>query len=285
LRKNLGASVLLLVLCLFLAAGFGSRNDSSAAIQNPVPTSGLGGTISIAKPTLVGGDLVVPIVTTNTTDPISGATITLNFDATLLSFKSPDTTGSVLPGPIHCTQPPTLAGVATAVCATLGTSSTTTAGLLMAFVFSSLPAQTGCTDLHLVSLNAPDDGGIARGSYTVNAADQSPQSNGYGPDVTVDTSSAFSGCVVATPTATPSPTNTPTPTPTLAPTATPRPICRGDLNGDGVVNVRDLVLVAAHMGTHIGERRYSARFDLNQDSRINVLDLKIVMARLGTICP
>jgi Dockerin type I domain len=80
------------------------------------------------------------------------------------------------------------------------------------------------------------------------------------------------------------PTSPPKPTLTSTATATPRPICTGDVNGDGLVNVRDLVLVARRMGTRVGERRYDARFDLNRDGRINVRDLMIVIRRLGAIC-
>jgi hypothetical protein len=80
------------------------------------------------------------------------------------------------------------------------------------------------------------------------------------------------------------PTATPTPTATATPTATPTPGCLGDVNGDRVVDVRDLVGVARHMGSRAGGRRYDPRFDLNHDGRVNVVDLLIVLKRRGTVC-
>jgi plastocyanin len=81
-----------------------------------------------------------------------------------------------------------------------------------------------------------------------------------------------------TDTATATATNTPTPTPT------PQPPCLGDVNGDRLVDTRDLVGVARHMGSHAGGRRYDTQFDLNNDGRVNVVDLLIVLKRRGTVC-
>ena len=60
--------------------------------------------------------------------------------------------------------------------------------------------------------------------------------------------------------------------------------CLGDVNGDGVVNLVDLLLVGSRMGAREGDRRYDARFDLNQDGRITTADVLIVWKRLGTVC-
>lgn len=76
----------------------------------------------------------------------------------------------------------------------------------------------------------------------------------------------------------------PTPNPTPTTTSTPRPVCVGDVNNDGVINALDLTLVARHMGTHSGSKRYDPRYDLNHDGRINVLDLLIVLRRRGIRC-
>lgn len=88
----------------------------------------------------------------------------------------------------------------------------------------------------------------------------------------------------STETVTPTSTVTATATVTNTPTPTPKPPCIGDVNDDGIVDVRDLVLVAGHMGSHVGDRRYDPRFDLNHDGRINVHDLMIVLRRRGTVC-
>jgi plastocyanin len=81
-----------------------------------------------------------------------------------------------------------------------------------------------------------------------------------------------------TDTATATTMDTPTPTPT------PKPSCLGDVDGDRDVDTRDLVLVARHMGSHAGGRRYDPRFDLSHDGRVNVVDLLIVLKRRGAVC-
>ncbi len=47
----------------------------------------------------------------------------------------------------------------------------------------------------------------------------------------------------------------------------------GDVNGDGVVNILDLVMVARHIGT---EKRSNPRVDVNGDGVVNIQDLVIV---------
>jgi hypothetical protein len=105
------------------------------------------------------------------------------------------------------------------------------------------------------------------------------------PSPTATATPTLSATPTPTPTDTRTPTATNTPTVTNTPTATPRPRCIGDVNGDGTVSVLDLTLVARHMGTRVGDRRYDPRLDLNHDGRINVLDLMIVLRRIGFACP
>lgn len=54
-----------------------------------------------------------------------------------------------------------------------------------------------------------------------------------------------------------------------------------DLNGDGIVNVKDLVIVAMAYGTSTGEARFDANADLNQDGSVNVADLYIIGQDFG----
>ena len=52
----------------------------------------------------------------------------------------------------------------------------------------------------------------------------------------------------------------------------------GDVNGDGVVNILDLTLVAQHIGTlHPNNRRV----DVNKDGVVNILDLTLVAREIG----
>lgn len=83
-----------------------------------------------------------------------------------------------------------------------------------------------------------------------------------------------------TPSATASTTSTPSPTSTASPTRTPHAIC-ADIDGDGVVTVRDLGSVARRLGRH---KDHDERYDLNGDGRIDVRDLLIVVRQLRTPC-
>ena len=111
--------------------------------------------------------------------------------------------------------------------------------------------------------------------------------------------------VLPEPTPTPEPTATPTPVPTTTPTPAPPPIVTPtpapppivtptrvrptpttvrppstpDINGDGSVNDRDLVLLSAAYATRTGDRNFDRRTDLNGDGLVDYLDLAILGAR------
>ena len=59
----------------------------------------------------------------------------------------------------------------------------------------------------------------------------------------------------------------------------------GDVNNDCVVNIFDLVMVARHWGSRIGDPRYDPACDLNGDGRIGLIDLIIVVMHWGDTCP
>lgn len=95
----------------------------------------------------------------------------------------------------------------------------------------------------------------------------------------------------ATPTPTPTATNTPTNTATAtatstatptgtapAPTSTPPASVCADVNHDGRVTLKDLVLVATHIGTK------DLRYDVNHDGVVNVTDVLITLSQLGKRC-
>jgi hypothetical protein len=87
----------------------------------------------------------------------------------------------------------------------------------------------------------------------------------------------------ATPTRTPTPTLRPataTPTWTVAPTWTPTPVVSPyDVNGDGVVTVLDIIIVAQQWQANQGD---ALLFDFNGNNLIDVGDLLIVAAHLSS---
>jgi hypothetical protein len=78
----------------------------------------------------------------------------------------------------------------------------------------------------------------------------------------------------------PPPADPPDP-PVDPPPADPPDPPNPDLNGDGIVNVKDLVIVAMAYGTSTGEARFDASADLNQDGSVNVADLYIIGQDFG----
>jgi len=58
----------------------------------------------------------------------------------------------------------------------------------------------------------------------------------------------------------------------------------GDVNGDGIVNVLDLIAVSNAFDTYPGNPKYNLYADINRDGRINVLDMILVSTHLGLHC-
>ncbi|MDP4181205.1 MAG: family 43 glycosylhydrolase [Bacillota bacterium] len=88
----------------------------------------------------------------------------------------------------------------------------------------------------------------------------------------------------STPTSTPTPTVKPssTSTPTSTPTTTaPKNI--EDLNGDGVVNMADVILIASAFNSVSGNAAYNVKYDLNKDGAINMGDVIIVALKFNKI--
>ena len=57
-----------------------------------------------------------------------------------------------------------------------------------------------------------------------------------------------------------------------------------DLNGDGVVDVEDIMLVAGCWHCLSGDECYDERYDLNEDGDIDIVDILLVMAHWGDTC-
>jgi hypothetical protein len=69
----------------------------------------------------------------------------------------------------------------------------------------------------------------------------------------------------------------PPPDPPPNPPTTPNP----DVNGDGIVDIMDLAIVASLYGTSAGHSRYNPATDLDQNGEIDILDLAIVARSFG----
>jgi hypothetical protein len=102
------------------------------------------------------------------------------------------------------------------------------------------------------------------------------------------------GTIVSTPTNTPTlkPTNTPTQkptgTPTARPTATPTPKAANtparvseDINGDNVVNMSDVILIARSFNELVNES--NLRCDVNMDGAINMSDVIKVALKFNMV--
>jgi len=58
---------------------------------------------------------------------------------------------------------------------------------------------------------------------------------------------------------------------------TPPNGCRGDIDGDGDVDVRDVLLVTRALFSQPGQRHWNPAADVNGDGRVNLDDLLIVL--------
>lgn len=54
-----------------------------------------------------------------------------------------------------------------------------------------------------------------------------------------------------------------------------------DVNGDGIVDIRDLALVASVYGTSEGQPRYNPEADLNENGKIEIYDIAMVARDFG----
>ncbi len=59
----------------------------------------------------------------------------------------------------------------------------------------------------------------------------------------------------------------------------------GDVDNDGAVTSLDLQAFAAHWRTRSGDANYDSRFDLNGDGRIDIVDIMRASAHFGEFCP
>ena len=63
-------------------------------------------------------------------------------------------------------------------------------------------------------------------------------------------------------------------------TVSPPPL-PGDINGDGVVNILDAILLASAFGSKRGEPNWDPRCDINKDGSVNILDAIILASHFG----
>ncbi|MHB8376573.1 MAG: hypothetical protein ACYDEB_06410, partial [Dehalococcoidia bacterium] len=200
-----------------------TSTPTMTSTPSPLPTvSHRGPPLAVGTPSLVAGKLQVPIVAQGTAvDPYNAYTLHLRWDPTLFTLSGARTTGTVFGQTAFCLPPQRDgdgAGVAIA-CTSVG-GSTTNSGLLATILLA--PVSSGCSILHLFTFGPPDHGDANTGTFTVNAANSTVQTNTY---VDGTTNSAGAPCTPPPPTSTPTftPTWTFTPTPTSTPTLTSTP--------------------------------------------------------------
>jgi len=56
---------------------------------------------------------------------------------------------------------------------------------------------------------------------------------------------------------------------------------RGDLNGDGKVNITDIYIAAKAFGSVSGHPRWNPKADMNKDNLVNIIDLFLIVMNLG----
>jgi len=59
----------------------------------------------------------------------------------------------------------------------------------------------------------------------------------------------------------------------------------GDLNADDIVDILDIVIVAASFGSSVGQPSYDQNADINNDGAVDIFDIVIVAAYFGEVDP
>ncbi len=73
----------------------------------------------------------------------------------------------------------------------------------------------------------------------------------------------------------------PSPSPSVSPT---RPVNLSlDINGDGAINLSDIMIVSKAFGSLRGDGMYSEECDLNSDSAVNMSDIMLIAAKFNTM--
>ncbi|MCH8821775.1 hypothetical protein IID23_04640 [Patescibacteria group bacterium] len=67
--------------------------------------------------------------------------------------------------------------------------------------------------------------------------------------------------------------------------STPQAATCFDLNGDGIVDQKDIDLVVEHFGFVKGDSTYDPRYDFDGSGNINTLDIGIIISHTGETCP
>jgi len=58
----------------------------------------------------------------------------------------------------------------------------------------------------------------------------------------------------------------------------------GDVNSDGVVDMRDMQIIVIAFGSYIGHPRWNPEADLNRDSKVDIVDLAMVVSNVRKTC-
>lgn len=267
---RIAAAALVLAVCGLVAAG---RSPTS------VSATGSGPEFLVGGPSLSGGQVQVPVYAwLAATDPYIGFTIHLRWDPAVFSFASANATGGVFdpnasPSTGFCVSDSTTfdsdgGGV---VFGCSGYAATQTSYHLLATI-SLTPVAAGCSTLHLYTYGGTDGGDSSSGTFTVNAADNTPQSNGY-RDGTAD--NLGQSCTPPQLPSSPS-GGTPSPAPQVPGVGVN---CKLDMDGNGRINILDLSFIAGVMNKTVvdsGWLPHGPLADVNADSLVNILDLSAV---------
>ncbi len=270
-RHGVSARLLLsavLAACALVGAG---------QLRTDVAAAGNGPEFLIGSPALSSGQVQVPIYAwLQATDPYIAFNVHLRWNPSIFAFTSASAAGGVFdpvadPSTGFCvtdsaSQDPDGGGV---VFACTGYTGTTSSYHLLAALTLS-PQAAGCSGLHLFTFGGSDSGGTTNGTFTVNSADDTAQSNAY-RDGTANNLGQ---------TCTPPARTSPGPH-APAPTAPSGGNCTFDVTADGVINLLDIAATASVYHKSSGDSGWNGKFDVNADDTINILDLSMLAGEYG----
>ena len=210
-------------------------------------------------------------------NPYVGFSVHLRWNPSVFSLNGADATGGLFdpgasPSTGSCIGPDTSSDIdgGGVVFACTGFAQTSATGRLLVNV-TLTPSASGCSALHLFTYGTPDSGGVISGTYTVNGADYSSQTN-----VFYDGAADVGGHPCTPGAAAPQPPSRASSNGLLV-----SGHCAYDLDRDGVVAILDLSIAAGAFGTSATSPKFRPWADVDGDGAISILDLSRIASDFG----
>jgi hypothetical protein len=134
--------------------------------------------------------------------------------------------------------------------------------------YATLPDFTAATGLEARGLSvAPGFADVGSGNYTLNSSSDLIDAGLVIPGINNQGDQAYQGLA-----------------PDIGAFETPACALEGDVDGDGDVDIADIMLVASLWHTALGDPDFNPDYDLDSDGDIDIVDIMLVAVQWGKRC-